>query len=565
MPFGIANWLAKRALKKHPERVEGAMKGAEEGAVAGPEGAVAGALLGGAKAQMEEKEKKPGLLSRFGSAAGKAKGKIKEKAGAGKEWAKGKYSGWKEKRKEEKEAGKGAREEAKASAKEERFAGIRGEYEKAEEFKGKLTGWIKKIILGILLAVSVMSIIFGSMLPAIIAIAILVLLGMFWFKGYSRGIIIIIIIFIIIFAIWSQTGTGKLLSAQAGRTMPLNYEAARAVTGPLNIVKQVLLGTYDPTEIWNSKTYEDKYAPYKDVGVKIADVRPLRDTSVAGGDIIVVGRISAKSLPDDEEGMNIEIVKPVWVDAPLGRNLGEWDECEPRKVEKMQAYYTRFECTCPGSKCLGDVKGIETHTVEISVDYAFTQRAGKQIYVANYDELARLYMQDENPVAHYKLSSSELASWQTESPIGLGMGVKGDEDIIATDTTYYLGISITNNGVGDVREIKNLEITMPCDIDAKYNAPESDFKKSPNPPPGLPIELCVYMLKGDVIESMFKNVIGGYQPIGPAEVKSVFLPFKVDEAYLQKSAISSFFAKVDMRFVYKDKENVAITVVEKPT
>jgi len=496
-------------------------------------------------------EKKPGWFSK--------------KAGAPKEWAKGKYSNWQEERKFAKEA----KAEAKAGQREGKFGAISGEYEKAEEFKAKAWAWTKKILIGLGAIGSVFGSLFGNPVIVIIALVFLGLFTVFALKGYSRGIMIMIIVFLIIFAFWMMfTGTGKILSATAGRTMPAGYEASRALAGPLNIFKQVITGTYDPSQIWNSKTYEDEYAQYTDVGVKIADVRSIRDTYLAGDDIYVVGRISAKSLPDDDKGTNINIGIG-WPSLETAPNLGGWQGCEPSRIEQTQAYYSRFQCYCPGSSCLRTVNDIESHTAEVTVEYTFTERGGKQIYVANYDELSRLYMQQEDPVSHYGLTRAELASWQTEGQVGLGIGILGDEDVIATHgannpNAYLLGISITNNGIGDIKTIHSLEITMPCEITAMLNFKENDFEKSTTPPPDLPIELCVYSLRTDIRDSMFKNLIGGYQQIGPQEVKTVYLPIEVNPEVLGNAAISSFFAKVDMRFVYVDKNDVAITVRSKP-
>lgn len=460
-----------------------------------------------------------------------------------------------------------SKELAKKGQEGKRFEAIKGEYAKAEEFKQKGLDWGKKFLVGLFAFLTVLGSLLRITWVFVLFFIALIILTILFFKGYSRGIMIIILFFLGFVFIWmTYTGTGKIISASIGTTMPGGFEAMRYAAGPLNIFTQVISGTYDPSQIWNSKTYEDEYAPYTDVGVKVADVRSLRDSYLAGDDIYVIGRISAKSLPDDDKGSNINIGIG-WTESDT--KLGKWNSCEPSRVEQTQAYYSRFQCSCNGSICLGTVDEVETHTAEVKVEYSFTERGGKQIYVANYDELARLYMQQEDPVTHYGMTRAELASWQTEGPVGLGTGILGDEDVIATygannPNAYMLGISVTNNGIGDIKTIHNLEITMPCEITARLDLKESDFENSTTQPPKLSsLDLCVYSLKTAIRDGIFNGIFGP-QTMGPQIAKTFYLPIIVKPEVLRGAAISSFFAKVDLTFVYIDKSDVAVTVRSKP-
>lgn len=418
----------------------------------------------------------------------------------------------------------------------------------------------KKIVVLVTFIISFVLILFGSIILAIIPIIFVFLMAIFWFKGRTRWLIVVpIIVFLIFFLFWSQTGTGKLLTAQAGKTMPFTYEATRAAVGPLNIMKQVMTGTYDPTQIWSSKTYEDQYAPYTDVGVKIQDVKPLRNTFLTGEDLIVVGKLSAKSLPDDNAGANIDIAIK-WTEG----GLGSWTACDPSRIEQAQAYFSRFQCTCP--KCLSGAQSIETHTAEVAIDYAFTERAGKQIYIATYDDINRLYMQDTDPMTYYQISSAEVSSWQTTGPVGLGVGLLGGEDIIAAydpvknKVVNFLGISITNNGLGDITTIHSLDVTLPCDISVLTNRcsiQESDFcDVTESSISGL--KLCTYSIKNDIATKLTQ--VWPDNVLGPGETRTVYLPFVAKEELLKGGAVTSFFTKADMRFVYREKQDVALTV-----
>lgn len=432
--------------------------------------------------------------------------------------------------------------------------------EEAERLKAfKETGGKvgKKIIMILTFISTFVLIIFGSGFMALIPFIILILMAIFWFKGYTRWLIVIpVIAMLIFFFFWSQSSTGKILSAQAGKTMPFNYEATRAVAGPLNIMKQVLTGSYDPSEMWSSKTYEDQYVQYSDIGVKIEDVKPLRDTFIKGNDLVVVGKLSAKSLPDDNQGSNID-VSIKWTED----GLGGWNVCEPSRIEQAQAYYTRFQCTCSAGSCLTEAKDIETHTAEVTVDYAFTERAGKQVYVASYEDINRIYMQGQEPMSYYQISSAEVASWQTQGPVGLGIGILGGENLIATTSPKnpsrnYLGVSIVNNGIGDIKTIDAVDVTLPCeDIIIDYMLKESDFNNFSTSNLGG-LKLCKFSLSPGVRNGLASE----NKPLGPAETKTVFLPFRVTENFLKGGAVSSFFVKTDLRFVYREKNNVALTV-----
>ena len=528
--MGLKNWL----LKATPEGRVLSM-GAK---VAGSGGDTAGFFEGmdeetGAQG---EQMQKTGRLSKFGS-----KAKVYAKSYGGK--AAG--------------AASGASGAVAQQAKE--FWKNRNQKAQGEESGAKSV--LKSFMLFAGVLASIWSSLFAAFFPwlTVGVIVLLIILCIFWFKGTLRVMGIIAIIFLAGMAYWSTTTTGSVVRAQAGESMPLAYEASRGFTGPVNLMKQILTGEYDPTQMWTSQTYEDEYQQYTDVGVKIANVKTLGDVIPAANTLRIRGTVTAKSLPDDSKGTDISI-NAKWLDAEGKPNLGDADwYCDPDKkpeplktktIKQTRAYYSIFECTHAPIT----VNNVETHTAGVTVDYDFTQRAGKQIYVVDYDEMTRLYMNNEDPITHYQLSRDELASWQTEGPINLGIGLLGDEDVIAAyqednEATNYIGVSVANNGQGKVTKISSLEIILPCEIDAEYFRGDSDFTSYTTDTLGS-LKLCSYRIKDTSKVDM-----------GTWESKTFFLPFKAGkDSFLKGASISSFFVRADLRFSYQDTEEVSVTV-----
>ena len=376
------------------------------------------------------------------------------------------------------------------------------------------------------------------------------------------------------------TTTGSLITSEAGGLIAPITNAFRGFTAPFNQFKMILTGEYDPSQLWTSKTYEDRYATIKDIGVTISNVRPFRETFISGQQLAILGNLKVASLPD--EGVEAK-VSAKWSDLELikaafgGGQIGTWD-CNGEDpgstlvVSGTQLYIGRFLCT-HNYLTIGEGK-TEAHTAEVEVEYDFSMKAGKQVYVGDYEQMGTLLFEEQDPMKFFGITKDQIKSWQTESPVGLGLGLLGEEGIITAniyrdedkyELWHYLGVTVENKGSGDIIGLnkEDLILTLPNTIEvASEDDTDMDFKAvSEKEIDG--VRLITYELyKSPGIKDTKDD------RLKPGEYKTYYLKFRVWDGigramqpdFLKGVPVSSFFVLAELKFEYKDVRSVAIKV-----
>jgi len=373
------------------------------------------------------------------------------------------------------------------------------------------------------------------------------------------------------------TTTGSLATSETAGIFADLKNSLRGIAAPVSIAAQVIHGTYDPTQIYNSKTYEDKLTSVKDAGVEVSDIKPLQDTYVESSrdtptTPTIVGTIKVTDLPEDPDTKistgNIRVtITAAWegsfidafakyIDAiqerlnlPFAPILGDWT-CNPTIIQNQQRFVGRFQCSTDGIYTI--LQPIETHSATVDVRYNFKAVCGKTVYVANFDDLSRMLLEDKDPVSEYQLTSADLSSWQTKSPLSMGMGVVGEQDVIGANTDannptpYFLGVSIANMGEGRAI-IETLTLRVPQSV-IPLGGNDNDFKNADCTEKLGDETLCVYNL--DIGETL-----------APGESVTKYLKFEVpQDTFLNGAPISSFFALANVKFDYNIQRTVPIKV-----
>jgi len=387
----------------------------------------------------------------------------------------------------------------------------------------------------------------------------------------TKKIVIIILVALVAlylgYLVIFTTG-GSLVTSSGGALFADIKNVLRPGTAQLNIAAQVLSGDYDSTQIYNSKDYEDRYTAVTDVGVEIADVKSLRDVYIEGPntEMTIVGTLKVQDLPEDPEtklrqGVTVKIsadwdsgfigaIKEHLTEIAQRLNLPaittpkrEW-ECTgiPIKVER---FVGRFQCTTMGAYTI--LQEIETHSATLKVKYDFKVVGGKSVYVANFDELSRLMLEDKDPASYYQLTSDDMRSWQTKAPIDIGIGVLGEKEIIGSNnevnpTPYYLGVNIRNMGEGKAT-VTTITLWVPQEVVPQAG---SDFYLV-----GCnedTVALCEYAVDFNEI-------------LEPGQTTTKFLKFMVpDDIFLKGAPIQSFFAFTSADFGYEIERTVPIKI-----
>jgi len=369
------------------------------------------------------------------------------------------------------------------------------------------------------------------------------------------------------------TTTGSLVTSSSAGIFADLKNSLRGVAAPISIAEQVITGKYDPTQLWNSKTYEDKYTAVQDAGVEVSDIKPLQDTYVegAGTTPTIVGTIKVTDLPEDPDtklsnGITVGI-SAVWESSFIGAFdkyiesiterlglqyapiLGDWT-CNPSKIQNQERFVGRFQCSTNGIYTI--LQTIETQSATVDIRYNFKAVSGKSVYVANFDDLSRMLLEDKDPVSEYKLTSADLSSWQTKSPLSMGMGVVGEQDVIGANTDasnptpYFLGISIANMGEGRAI-LGNLVLRVPQSV-IPQGGNDNDFKNADCTEKLGDETLCAYSLSID-------------QTLAPGESVTKYFKFAVPQGtFLNGAPISSFFVLSNVDFFYDIQRTVPIKV-----
>ena len=390
-------------------------------------------------------------------------------------------------------------------------------------------------------------------------------------KTTKKIVIILLVVLVAVYLIYLFVFTtgGSLATSSGGALFADIKNVLRPGTAQLNLAAQVLTGQYDPTQLWSSKNYEDRYTAVTDVGVEITDIKSLRDVYIEGPDteMTIVGTLKVQDLPEDPEtklrqGVTVtisadwdgnfigaieehltEIAQRLGLPAIAKPNKDWTCTVIPRKVER---FVGRFQCTTMGAYTV--LQEIETHSATLKVKYDFKVVGGKSVYVANFDELSRLMLEDKDPVSYYQLTSDEMRSWQTKAPIDIGIGVLGEKEIIGSNnevnpTPYYLGVNVRNMGEGRAT-VHTITLWVPQEVVPQAG---SDFSLvGCNEDTGM--ALCNYTVDFD-------------DSLEPGQTTTKFLKFIVpDDIFLDGAPIQSFFAFTSADFGYEIERTVPIKI-----
>ncbi|MBD3263224.1 hypothetical protein GF374_02490, partial [Candidatus Woesearchaeota archaeon] len=330
-------------------------------------------------------------------------------------------------------------------------------------------------------------------------------------KHFLRTLLIIIFIIAIIAIVvyyFSSTATGTLVTSEKGGVTSQVTNAAResGAVKTLNQFKMIMLGEYDPSQLWSSETYEDKYA-MEDAGVKLSEVKPFRQIFLPDQEIAITGRLKVSSLPEEDITTHISAE---WGNIEkLSGTLGDWT-CDPETIEKKNLFIGRFICN---HDSISVEPGLtKSFVTDVKVKYDFDTKTGKQVYIADYEQMSQLQFEEKDPMNYYDISSDQLKSWQTKSPLDLGIGILGEEDILIANKKgeyelgHYLGITIENDGGGDLTSLNELTITLPKTIEIAdpETSRQMDFEYEKQGEVGN-TSVTTYELKPKYYESITKD------------------------------------------------------------
>ena len=166
-------------------------------------------------------------------------------------------------------------------------------------------------------------------------------------KHFLRNFIIFIFIIIIAFLVYryffqTTTGTGILAGTGGIGADITNFGRESGAVKTLNQFKMIMTGEYDPSQLWSSKTYEDKYA-LEDTGVELSEVNSFRETFLSGQEIAIAGNIKVSSLPEEDITAEIDAE---WAKLELKKFSGRLHDwvCEPSVIPKQNLFVGRFIC-----------------------------------------------------------------------------------------------------------------------------------------------------------------------------------------------------------------------------
>ncbi|MBI2040722.1 MAG: hypothetical protein HYT16_01345 [DPANN group archaeon] len=421
------------------------------------------------------------------------------------------------------------------------------------------------------------------------------------FRKHAKiAIPVFIIILLVILFFWSQTPMGRQMFGSLGTSSTIAAtEGIRGVEGPINIVQQVVAGTYNPTDVWNSENVESQYVEQKDVGVKIDDVVPLRESFLPGQNLIIRGRVSAVGLLGKEAKAIIsaetlesadEKVKSLFTNRLVSWACQIEGETSPGVILGDDIRDRKFSCShAYADAATGGLNAGESRDVpvDVKVQSVGTElRAGKQYYYTDADTFVNA---GDDKLAGIGISKDAVKSWQYgDDSVNLGLGLAGNEEIIVTDMTdvlggrfenaYYLGASISNPAThsGDalirIKDSSTREPRVKIFVPSPYPVtiyPDNDqedfscFDSDGNPKSPTKNEVETYNLpeQGIVKCTLKDSALGGRSVIRlePVDSKTFYLKVKISNDKLT-GPYGSFFMFAVLDYDYINKKIATVTV-----
>lgn len=346
-------------------------------------------------------------------------------------------------------------------------------------------------------------------------------------KGSKWSRFWIVVIFVLI-AIIIISFTSNVLTGTQGRSLGQIYSDFFAEGGdsPLrkqfsqefNSITALLKGEYNADQqAWDTRQVRDTYVVPEDAGVVFSDIGPSRsrfiypDRFEITGDVQIVSLFEGGDDVDFSTPVTINVRLPICQDPDdisglaaqsLSRTLSVLtleqieDLCDPWACDipgedpvegqsntftATKAYNRFFTC---GLDSVRMAPGSDDVLLNPRVMWTYTTQAvsGRQIFVAHPDTLARI----ENLRTHYNIPQASFDPWSiNDGNVDFGVGfdrdiqflrAEGPGDVVDSEgnpveerfTSYFLGISLKNDGTGDVTKIRELQLELPHDEDILY-------------------------------------------------------------------------------------------------
>jgi hypothetical protein len=393
-----------------------------------------------------------------------------------------------------------------------------------------------------------------AILGALLAIGLL-------FKGKFGSTAVVIIIFVILaWGAWylQYTPDGQNLVGQGQVFGVGTAQGFRAFAGPLNIMNQIFTGTYNPENLWRSDTIESQYETVTDVGVTIADVKPIREKFDINEPLVVQGRINAVAFPGQTANASLTAICTIESAVPGVKECKPRDAwtCEPKFNNIKEIRNRVFSCTHDSQNCEGAQSCVYPVDIIATAKNTWTV-AGKQFVFANPNVAVTL----ENPLQTWGISKDSLNSWQKgDQSINLGIGVVNKPDYLeaGSNLDYYLGINVENPNKGTA-SITGVSLLVPK---ALFNndcstAANSDFKTCKDASAG---DLSRLGLKTTAPLCDCTAGLAYGEDLKPGDKRVALLKLRIDKKQLYGADFGTFFVLATAKYNYENSQLVAVTV-----
>ena len=449
---------------------------------------------------------------------------------------------------------------------------------------------------------------------AVLIVGIVAFIFIFiYFLGKKKGkvdwaIFIILLIILVVGGLWvgnniAKSTTGKGLW-ELGSEALFAIELGREETSPQrNTLAALFKGEWDlDQQKWESRQVQDSYVVPEDAGVVFEDIAPSQSNFFSDEILEVTGDVTIVSLFED--GQDIEITTPLEIDVEIqrcksalsegliGRAFDEFSELFGGRIAMTDWCGKSWTCEIPGEDPVSDNKfevdkaynrffacehsGITTSeniidlNAKVVWDYTTQAVSGKQVFVASPDALARI----EDLRTHYNIPSTAFDPWSiSDGTVNFGVGFDKKWEFLRAGSKYRLGVSVVNDGRGDVVEINDLEVSIPHDEDIimiSSDKEEIRNKADIGKESGQFVFDRIDEVNGTVPVKVFKlkglplNLKDGKEEIEPGFSNTYYLKLTINEDYLQGSNYQSFFTKAKISYDYEQGKRTRIKIKPEP-
>ncbi|MFH0869412.1 MAG: hypothetical protein V1839_04250 [archaeon] len=339
---------------------------------------------------------------------------------------------------------------------------------------------------------------------------------------------------------------GSQVSASLVKAMVGVSQIGQSTQGTVNVIDQVMKGTYDANSIYNSETVQEQYANSpQDVGVTISDVNPLQDEFTQNETLVVQGKLNVVSLSSSG------------VTAELTTTSAGWT-CSPSQLKKVREVRNKqFTCEHPA---VTDVTPDEVRAVplDITAEARGTEAVtGKQFVVADPNKLRNI---EGDPLDALQISKDAVQGWQKgDTSVELGIGVRSGEDVLeAYDPTaeikssYFLGVSINNPAFHTgTASITSIELLIPAPhpvtiMDMRdFDCTDISSSEATAISGGQALQRCMGINKAK---------------LEPGESKTYYMRIQVPKSELGKQDFTSFFVQAKLGYDYSNMVSTVVNV-----